>query len=256
MLNKVKMSLYQQFDVINYDLDKPAIIYSNIQHEKMSLGGGTLVPMKYFLLENGGIVIAAIPELKDFSLDFFQKYKHDLFSSETFAYLYEQLPEKIKKLKMKLFLGNDEKEKYRLKYGLEDKNLVKTKQILNSTIKLNPNINYVNNTIAYGKTLNRDRLHFGTVIDNEIVSIVGTNVEFFKFPATDPIEIGVETLLDFRKLGYATSNVRAMCEFLLKRGYSVTYNCHNKNIGSQKTALNCGFTQIAREKHLFCINDD
>lgn len=76
-----------------------------------------------------------------------------------------------------------------------------------------------------------------------IVSAARTN-EFD--PCDTCPELTVETTPAWRGNGYATSNITALSNELLKNYPSVSYVCSRYNRGSQKTALRAGFIKTGR----------
>ena len=66
----------------------------------------------------------------------------------------------------------------------------------------------------------------------------------------ETVDIGVGTHEDYRRQGYAVSNIVSLAEHILgipHREY-VTYRPAGDNINSQKTAESAGFSKINREK--------
>lgn len=62
------------------------------------------------------------------------------------------------------------------------------------------------------------------------------------------IDIGIETLEDFRGKGLASAVAGKMAEYVLSIGKKPTWACHSGNIASQKTAERTGFKKVSQCK--------
>ena len=62
------------------------------------------------------------------------------------------------------------------------------------------------------------------------------------------IDIGIETLEDFRGKGLASVVAGKMAEYVLSIGKKPTWACHGGNIASQKTAERTGFKKVSQCK--------
>jgi hypothetical protein len=254
MLQKIKADLLMSYTK-NIDDLKPSITFIEIDKEKMYEEYYDCdIPFKYIQFENGCIVIATIPEFMEFAKSYYEMYKNDLFSKEAFVYLSEYIGDKMKKYERKLYTVNRELEKYMIYSIIDNKSVVPHDKIQKSTIQFKADTPYRNITNAYTE-LSQDCLYYGTLIDEKIVSIVGTNTPILKYPNSEVVYIGVETHENYRQKGYAVSNVAAMSDYLLSNRYIVKWGCNSLNINSIKTAASCGFREIAKEKNVFCVGD-
>lgn len=73
----------------------------------------------------------------------------------------------------------------------------------------------------------------------------------------DQCEVGIRTIPDYRRRGFATLTVAATVDYCLSHGFkSVGWHCNEDNIGSWKTAEKVGFTK-ARDYvvHLYLFDE-
>jgi len=85
---------------------------------------------------------------------------------------------------------------------------------------------------------------FATIIDNKIVSCASAGYHADKIN-DNIVEISTKTHTDYRKKGYAVSNVVALCEYILnaRKKREIHYTTDINNIASQKTALSAGLVK-------------
>lgn len=212
------------------------------------------IPFKYIQFKDGSVVFAVITEFMDFAQNYFKVFSDKLFDKSTFEILFEFISEQMKKYHKRPYMNNNELEKHMVYYVLSDKNNIPYNKIQSTTIQFNSDTSYKNITDSYIE-LSINSIYYGTLINGNIVSIVGTNTPILHAPSGKVIDIGLETHPDYRQKGFALSNVIAMSDYLLNKGYFVKYRCNNKNTNSNKTALSCGFKEIAREKTIWCIGE-
>lgn len=124
-----------------------------------------------------------------------------------------------------------------------DKRKINTDLVQNTTKKLSPK------HIKNETTFDLDELRefklpaYVTVIDKTVVSIATVN-PYSK--GQRMLEITSETAPNYRKNGYAASNVAALASYLLRHGYKVAYCCSRYNRGSVKIARKVGLTHEGR----------
>lgn len=120
-----------------------------------------------------------------------------------------------------------------------DKRKINTSLIQSTTKKLSAR------HIKNATTFDLDELRewnlpaFVTVVDHTVVSIATVN------PYSEGqrmLEITAETAPDYRKNGYAASNVAALASYLLRHRHSVAYCCSRYNRASVKIARSVGLT--------------
>ena len=213
MLEKFKESLLCNYKNLDKSTDSPIFIDLSPENGYPS---DTEIIIQQFEFIDGYTVIAAKPGVRDFCNDSPDYY-------ETYMYW----------------------------YGLDNIDHIDRTKIQSSTIKFTSETLYKN--ITTYQELSPEYIYFGTFIDDEIVSVSGTNTPVLKESYTGSIvELGVQTNEFHRQKGYAVSNTTAISEYLLNHGYSVTCLIDNANVNSQKTAKSCGFELIAKEKTLWC----
>lgn len=71
-------------------------------------------------------------------------------------------------------------------------------------------------------------------------------VAFSSAISSKEIDIGVETLEEYRGNGLASTLARRMCEHIVGIGKHPVWAHASSNIGSMKTALACGFVERKR----------
>lgn len=88
------------------------------------------------------------------------------------------------------------------------------------------------------------------VINGKIVACASINDywDYGNYP-----EINVETAVEYRGRGYATSAVVALCRFLFDKGYKgASYKCRESNMGSVGVARKAGFKETGRRINFVC----
>lgn len=99
-------------------------------------------------------------------------------------------------------------------------------------------------TFSIRECLAAERVIFAIVKEGQIVSVAVTAEAPQK--CSDFVEIGVETAPAYRGKGYAVAAVRALCDFLVKKGHRVLYKCYHRNIASTATARKAGFSEVGK----------
>ncbi|NIK79788.1 hypothetical protein FHS15_004955 [Paenibacillus castaneae] len=254
---KIKKEILNSYNVKD-DITKPKVIFKeiDIENDKERMydsSSDTYIPLKYIQFADGEIVISAISDYIDFAKGYYQLFSENLFSEKAFDYLFDFLSVKVKDFKLIPYTGNQAKEKYLSIFGLSDKADITYYNIQHSTIQFNSNTSNKNITHSY-EELTPDRVYYGTLLGNKIVSIVGCNNAIQPLLSPTVVDIGLETHEDYRQNGYALSNVAAMSNYLVSEGHVVKYCCNNKNTNSIKTAISSGFKVVANEKTFWCVN--
>ena len=73
--------------------------YIGLKENEMDWGGQFYVPLQYIQYnDDKSVLIQSFPEYIDFIFGFMEKYHDDLFSKNTFDYLYEYFAEELKKI--------------------------------------------------------------------------------------------------------------------------------------------------------------
>jgi hypothetical protein len=222
--------------------------------EPQYLEGAFFVPFQFIQFIDGEILTSVAPGLENFTAAFMKNFSNRVFSAEALACLEAELPEELFALGFESLMTSGKYNPYTFMYGCADKTALHPEKIQATTVQFDSKTEFVNTTESYNPffDLTNPRIYFGTVLDEKnIVSIVGHAMELGLLPELDAVSVGVETNADYRRRGYAVSNVTAMTQYLLELGHIVTYSCHSKNENSQKTALSAGFIKIAEQYGYF-----
>lgn len=103
---------------------------------------------------------------------------------------------------------------------------------------------YINNRAGEWDSYCYSYAAFGSIEDGKIVSLCSENSHF---GPDDETELGIETAFEYRRRGYAASNLSAITAFLLDRGQKrVWYKCSRMNIASAATAKKAGLRLTGR----------
>ncbi|WP_422657580.1 GNAT family N-acetyltransferase [Paenibacillus sp. EC2-1] len=255
--NKIKSEVLTSYNITDHK-DKVIFQTIDIENDKQRMydpSSDAFIPLKYTQFADGDIVISTISEYLDFAKKLYELYSENLFSKNAFEYIFEHLSVRVRDYDLRPYTANEEQEKYLIIYGLGDQEHIAHTKIQTSTVQIKSDTSYINVTDSYTELLH-DRIYYGTLLGNKIVSIVGTNqvVESSQMPTA--VDIGLETHEDYRQNGYAHSNVAAISKYLINKGHVVKYCCNNKNTNSIKTAISSGFKVVAYEKTIWCVNMD
>jgi GNAT superfamily N-acetyltransferase len=77
---------------------------------------------------------------------------------------------------------------------------------------------------------------------------------YSSFIHDDKLELGIETMEEFRGKGFAKHACAALIDYSLKNKYEPVWACRLENIGSYKLALKLGFEDVARIPY-YRLND-
>ena len=228
-----------------------SVKYIGLEENKMDWGGKFYVPLQYIQYnDDNSILIQSFPEFKDFIFDFINKFLDDLFSKNTFDYMYKYLSDKLKE-SFNIIPNPDWYENFSVGYGINGKSELNLSKKQDSTVMFNEKTEYEVIEKYTGMDKNTRGIYYGTLIDDKIVSVASWNNYhiYTDYPDTvNVVEIGSGTHEDYRNKGYAVSNVVSMAEWILDYGFYAVYNTSSRNIGSQKTAKSAGFSEIRRWK--------
>lgn len=252
MLITIKNDLLHKYNLKADKIKSPVTFIEIDKERKFDENSDNDEAFNYIQFEDGCIVFGVISEFLEFAKNYYELFKSYLFNDTAFEYLFEFITGRMVKYNIKPYTNYQELHKY-MRYYFSDNNYNynnNSSKIQESTIQFKADTPYKNITDSYTE-LSQDCLYYGTLIDNNIVSIVGTNTPILKYTDVDVVDIGVETHTDFRQKGYAVSNVAAMTDYLHNNGYIVKYGCNNKNVYSNKTAVLVGLKEKAIEKTVF-----
>ncbi|MCL2772453.1 MAG: GNAT family N-acetyltransferase [Oscillospiraceae bacterium] len=232
-----------------------SVKYSGFDKNEIDLGQQFYVPFTYIQYDDDkSIIIQSFPEFMDIAFDFIGKFCDNLFSQDAFDYLDDILAEELKK-SYNIVPNEELYDRYSIVYGMNSKNMLNLSRTQDSTIKFNESTEYdVIEGYSYNKNIRG--LYYGTLIGNKIVSVASwNNYEYFTGNNYIVIDIGCGTHENYRKRGYAVSNVVAMAEHILDSGLCATYSTNNKNTASQNTAKAAGFVEVCKRKTFYFKNE-
>ena len=147
---------------------------------------------------------------------------------------------------------------YNILYAINDLQKLNLFKKQGTTIKFDQTVQYdiIEDYVHVDR--HRQGVYYGTLIKDKIVSTACWNdyrksFEIINGKKKDTIEIGVGTHENYRRRGYAVSNIVALSEHILNIPHIqyVTYCPAGSNINSQKTAESAGFSKISREKSFY-----
>ena len=246
-----KFYCYRGELIKNINICGISLKYIGLEKDKMDWGGKFYVPLQYIQYnDDNSVLIQSFPEFMDFAVDSIRKFHGDLFSKNTFDYLYNYLSEELKK-SFNIIPNTDWYENFSVGYGIHGKSGLNISKKQDTTVMFDENTEYeiIEKYIKIDKNIKG--LYYGTLIENKIVSTAGWNNYhyFIDYPdSVNVVEIGSGTHEDYRNKGYAVSNVVSMAESILDKGLYAVYNTASWNISSQKTAKSAGFSEIRRWK--------
>lgn len=259
------MSLYNlpELKYVKAELLKPYKIDTNdVSQQKIKVlepdelydeNSDTDVPLRFVQFIDNSIYVSVAKGCEGLIKDYLIKYSNDLFSDNGCEYLYSVFTDymhKMQRYNCNPYTYDDEIHKHMVYYTLAEKNNIKYEKIQNNTVMVNNEASYNNITAVY-QTLSENGIYFGTLVNNDIVSIVGTNTNL----QNKVIDIGLKTHPDFRRKGFALSNIAAISDCLIKMDKIVLYGCNNMNKNSIDTAISSGFHAIAKEKTLWFVGE-
>jgi hypothetical protein len=246
--NEVKDELLQKYNLRASDVVS-GIVISDI-HELYDEASDADIPLRYIQFADGTIACSIVKECKDFINGYFSEYSTNLFSDNGFEYLFKFFSDYMQKYQRVPYIANNEIYKHMIYYIFDNKKDVGYDKIKDNTVRFSSTTEYKNITDSY-QPLWQGGVYFGTLINKEIVSIVGTNTPLEK----KVIDIGLETHTDYRQKGFALSNIATMTDYLTTENKITLYGCNNKNENSIKTAISSRFKETAKEKTLWFVGE-
>ena len=195
------------------------------------------VPFGYIYTIDKCLILFCLNKHKDLAFDVIKNFQDDLFSQDCIDYVHNKISDDMQKM-FDIIPIPKMGSNYTLVYAISDKSGLHLSKKQNTSVKFDENTNYDCICMKVDKT----NLFYGTVIDNNVVSIAAWGGR----PDDEIKVIGVETHEDYRNRGYAVSNVVAMAEYMLNAGKIVIYDTNKNNIASQKTAMAAGLSEAAK----------
>ena len=99
-------------------------------------------------------------------------------------------------------------------------------------------------TFDLAETVAGGRLCFGQIEGGEVVSVAVTHASPDEREPGGTLEIGVETIPEARRRGYAASSLAGLTGAILSQGLVPEYRCTCSNVASAKVARAAGYRQI------------
>ena len=259
MFNITKNKFYDIFSneaILRNDINLPNIKCYVRQDANKNVKRLTIFRFIQFL-DDQSVIVWAIPEIFEIIINHIKLFQNDLFSNKSSDYLYNNLFEIAQREQWNIEPERMKNYAY-VTYGINDKNTLNKIKKQNTTIKFHSNTSYkVLNIGGFDvKKYDNKVFYYGTLIDDNIVSVARYGEHICENPdlLSESVDVDIDTNEDYRRRGYAVSNVVAITEHLLsgekevENVKEVTYQTSNYNIESQKTALSAGFKEIAKEK--------
>ncbi len=210
----------------------------------------TAVPITVRKKDGSEAVIEVFPAYEKEASEFLDKFGGDPFSDEALDFISENIGAKMRDRGYEEDEGGKFRKRYYYTYVIKSEKDINRDAVLDSTLPLTKkNIRKKKNKTTFDLPLyiEEEMTSFITVTDEKIVSIAAENrscSEDFEDEGCDVIEIGTETNVDYRRMGYAASNCAALAEKLIKEtGCYITYETANTNVSAQKCAEKAGFTR-------------
>lgn len=226
------------------------MIYEDKYAEDSMLNGDfeLVIPFKLSIEGDNEPEITVFPSQKRVAENFLKRFKTEeqMFSEDAISWVREQLEPYMLENLFGLLEGVKD---HFLDYTISsvDDNL-----ILPETVRLKGDEDLENMTDYDIKAMTEyGHICFGSVIDKKIVSVACTN-----YPCDlsredyETMELGVETNEEYRRRGFALSNIAALAKLLLENGYEVLYECESKNTGSIRIIERLGGVEFAKN---FCV---
>ena len=181
--------------------------------------------------------IFAYPFAKELCAEYETRFADDLFSEKALDFLRHGCADFCRELGY-----HEEKHPKNWGYNFLARDITGNPEIPCERIRRDkyPNLT----TFDICECLAYDRVIFAVVKEGKIVSVavtceaVGNDGE--------PVEIGTETAVGYRKNGYSTAAVRALTAYLCERGHPVLYKCHHENRASAAVAARGGFDKVGK----------
>lgn len=203
-------------------------------------GWDTAIPIS-FEEYNGTLYVTVYPEAEALAKAHFAKYSENPFSDEALSTLWVAFLPLLEK-----WGYHDDKFRDRYGYILRlPEGALRCDRIRPDTRKLSAS-DEKNNRTTYDLSCSEEYgMHaFGTVTEEGVVSASVTNNPVGDEPMV--VEVGLETVPKMRKKGLGSSNLAALCKYLLSKGHTPEYRCQRYNEASLCSAKSVGFVQVGR----------
>lgn len=210
----------------------------------------TAVPITIRKKNGSKTDIEVFPTYEKEAKTFLEKFEDDPFSDEALDFISQEIGAKMRERGYEEDESGKFRKRYYYTYVIRSEKDINRSVILDSTLPLTKkHIRGKNNKTTFDLPLyiEEEMTSFITVKNGEIISIASENrscSEDFEDEGSDVIEIGTETNINHRRMGYAASNCAALAEKLIKEtGCLVTYETANTNVSAQKCAEKAGFVR-------------
>ncbi len=187
---------------------------------------------------NGETKIFAYPFAKDLCEEYEARYSDNLFSDEALDFIRKGCKAFREELRYK-----EEKHPKNWGYNFTCSNFSASEDIKCERIRRDGKYKNLT-TFNISECLAYERVIYAVVKEGQMISVAVTS-EAVK-DAEEYIEIGTETAVGYRQMGYSTATVRALGEFLTAKGLKVLYKCHHENLASAKVARSAGFSEAGK----------
>lgn len=212
----------------------------------------TAVPITVRKKDDGEAVIEVFPSYEGEAEEFLRLFGDDPFTDEALSYIWGNIGTKMRDRGYEEDANGKFRDRFYYTYVMKSREQINADAILPSTVKLTKKaISRKRNMTTFDLPLyiEEEMTSFVTVMDGKVLSIASENrscSEDFDDEEKSVIEIGVETAVDARGQGYASSNAAALCRELIDEDCYITYETDKKNIASQKCAERAGFHRYGR----------
>ncbi len=210
------------------------------------------VPITVRKKDGGEAVIEVFPSYENEAKEFLRIYGDDPFTDEALSYIWESIGTKMRDRGYEEDANGKFRDRFYYTYVIKSREQINSGAILPSTVKLSKKAisrNHNMTTFDLPLYIEEEMTSFVTVLDGKVLSIASENrscSEDFDDEGKSAIEIGVETAVEARGQGYASSNASALCRELIDDDCYITYETDKNNIASQKCAERAGFHRYGR----------
>ena len=165
--------------------------------------------------------------------DYLKKYEGCYFSDEALTFISENIrPEG--------YIREDDPTEYYLVFSANGK-----QPVLTDVVDIGDAVYEVDETEFEADMIKEEGQPASLIVrDGRIAAISAAN---YFIDDEEEVELAVETLEDFRGLGYAKAVLSDMVNKVLKMGKTPTYRASRFNEASIATAKSCGFREIGKE---------
>ena len=187
------------------------------------------------------LYVTVYPEAEALAKRHFEIYGDDPFTDDALSDLWRRFAPLFEK-----WGYHDDKFRDRFGYILRlPEGALQEKKILPDTRKLTAEDDKINQTTYDLSCSEEFGMHaFGTVRDGKVVSASVTNNPVGEEPMI--VEVGLETVPKMRQKGLGSSNLAALCKYLLAKGHNPEYRCMRHNVASFYSAKSVGFEVVGR----------